>query len=236
MCGLPEEPRVQVQLTQWWSLSNYFVPLLACPTPKHSWESESTEAFRGLVTFPEIRLLSLSCLHCHSYQQFLFLILIQDLGSLSKVCLSHKMGHPRAGASQSQSLHLFYLYLCPYSWHGGERPVNMYPWHEVLDSGDIKVSVFQGTPVTLHEVSAMRCIPDSTMLNQQGLGHTASNSAEKNTLLPRTDAAVFIHVCQAGFQPLFRGSTLTVKDGSRGLLSGTLVNSSEPQHPLRSQS
>lgn len=177
VCGLPEEPRVQVQLTQWWSLSNYFVPLLACPTPKHSWESESTEAFRGLVTFPEIRLLSLSCLHCHSYQQFLFLILIQDLGSLSKVCLSHKMGHPRAGASQSQSLHLFYLYLCPYSWHGGERPVNMYPWHEVLDSGDIKVSVFQGTPVTLHAVSAMRCIPDSTMLNQQGLGHTASNSA-----------------------------------------------------------
>lgn len=59
----------------------------------------------------------------------------------------------------------------------------MYLWHEVLDSGDIKVSIFQGTPVTLHEVSAMRCTPDSTMLNQLGLRHNASNLAEINMLL-----------------------------------------------------
>lgn len=45
----------------------------------------------------------------------------------------------------------------------------MYPQHEVLDHGDIKVSIFQGAPVTLHEVSAMRCTPDSTTLDQQGL-------------------------------------------------------------------
>lgn len=104
----------------------------------------------------------------------------KDLGSLPKVCLSHKTGHSGAWALL----------------------VTMSPFLacEVLDSGDIKVSIFQGTPVTLHEVSAVRCTPDSTVLTQQGLRHNASSSAERNTRLlgPRCHS---YYPCLPGWSP-----------------------------------
>lgn len=78
----------------------------------------------------------------------------------------------------------------------------MYSWHDVLDSGDIKVSIFQRTPVTSHEALAMRCTPDSTMLTQQGLRHNARDSAEIKMLLLGHRCHSY-YPCLSGWFPAF---------------------------------